>query len=136
MGTHYVRSAAFSADAAHVLTCSSDWTARLWSVGLCICRHTFSGHEFWVNSAMLSVDATLLLTASRDHTIKLWRVGTGSCELTLGSVWNMDSSEGAHVDFVTSAAFLPAASSNVAGTAQAVAIEKTPKRRRRRKCAP
>lgn len=90
-----------------MLTCSSDWTAKLWSVDLCVCKRTFSGHDFWVNSIAPSADGAWLVTASRDHTVRVWRTDTGVCELTIGDIWSTAVSKGTHVDFVSSASFLP-----------------------------
>jgi WD40 repeat protein len=77
-----VWSASFSADGAHVVTASSDKTARVWD--LRGDRPTFvelEGHEETVWSASFSADGTHVVTASSDRTARVWRVFPNATEL-------------------------------------------------------
>lgn len=53
-------------DGKRVITCSEDFTARLWEVQTGTCVQTFTGHTSWVVDAALTSDSSLLATASHD----------------------------------------------------------------------
>ncbi len=66
-----ITSAVFSPDGRHILTASSDGTARLWDrEGNQLA--VFEGHKDSVNSAVFSPDGQQILTASFDKTARLW----------------------------------------------------------------
>jgi len=73
----------FSPDGKLLLTCSSDRTARLWTIvedglGLVVrLFRVFEGHTRWVWDAAFSADGAYLLTASSDNTARLWEVASG-----------------------------------------------------------
>ncbi|MEI9898799.1 MAG: hypothetical protein WDN31_00225 [Hyphomicrobium sp.] len=71
-----MKSATFSPDGAHVLTASSDTTARIWdaSSGKILAQLR---HDAIVNRAYFSSDGRRVVTASDDTTAKLWDAETG-----------------------------------------------------------
>jgi hypothetical protein len=73
-----VWSAAFSFDGRHIVTASSDRTARLWDAetGKPI-GDPLKGHDSSMLSAAFSPDGKRIVTASEDHTARLWDVESG-----------------------------------------------------------
>ena len=68
-----VRSASFSPDGQHIVTASSDKTARVWDLhGRSLA--TLQGHQSAVTSASFSPDGQHIVTASSDKTARVWRV--------------------------------------------------------------
>ena len=77
--TGYVNSAAVSPDGKHVVTASSDKTARVWHLANGTCLHMLKGHTKQVRSAAVSPDGELVVTASDDFTARVWRLSGGTC---------------------------------------------------------
>src|SRR4029077_11861096 len=71
-----INSVAFSPDGLHVLTGSSDETARLWSAATGQEIGVFTGHEGSIYSVAFSPDGLHVLTGSTDKTARLWDVAT------------------------------------------------------------
>jgi WD40 repeat protein len=72
--------AVYSADGKHILTASSDNTARLWDAeGKPLA--TLEGHTDAVGSAVFSADGAFIITASNDQTARLWRAYSDPQEL-------------------------------------------------------
>jgi len=92
-----VFSAAFSADAALVVTGSWDKTARVWDVSMGKEVAVLSGHDALVEDAAFSPDGARVVTASNDKTARLWDAKTGAVIAVLSG----------HGDKVNSAAFSP-----------------------------
>ena len=68
-----VNSASFSPDGTHVVTASSDKTARVWDLrGEQPTFIALEGHQGEVNSASFSPDGTHVVTASSDKTARVW----------------------------------------------------------------
>jgi WD40 repeat protein len=74
--TGAINAMALSHDGRHVITGSSDSTARLWDVRERRLLRTFKGHADRIWSVSLSADESRVATASSDHSIKLWNVET------------------------------------------------------------
>lgn len=74
----YLLHARISPDCRHLVTTSSDKTARLWDTTTWQLTQTLSQHTKWVWDAVFSADSSYLVTASSDRTARLWnlRVGT------------------------------------------------------------
>ncbi|KAK1171986.1 WD repeat-containing protein 86-like isoform X3 [Acipenser oxyrinchus oxyrinchus] len=66
-----------SPDGSYLLTCSEDWTARLWSTSEQRFCMLFQGHENYITSCHLENDAAY--TCSADHSIRRWDLTTGGC---------------------------------------------------------
>ena len=77
-----VTAVAWSPDATHILTASSDGTARIWDAATGANTLTLA-HTDWVTAVAWSPDATHILTASRDGTARIWDAATGANTLTL-----------------------------------------------------
>jgi len=74
-----VNSAAFSLHGRHIVTTSSDNTARVWPWPPQGGETTIvlRGHSAPVRSAAFSSDGRLVITASDDGTARIWQVSTG-----------------------------------------------------------
>lgn len=75
LGGHeeHVGSASFSPSGDHIVTASSDGTARVWRVDGSGMPVVLAGHEGAVSSASFSPDGNYIVTASEDHTARVWR---------------------------------------------------------------
>lgn len=75
--SHGVNSVAFHPKAPLLVTCSDDYTAKLWRFppdgSAATCVATLSGHDAAVLSVAFHRTAPLLATGSYDKTAKLWR---------------------------------------------------------------
>jgi WD40 repeat protein len=76
-----VTQAAFSADGQHVLTASTDRTARLWNAGTGAEVTTLAGHESDVTMAALSNDARRIVSLTSRGTVRLWELGQTGADL-------------------------------------------------------
>ena len=74
-----IRCAAFSADAALVVTGSFDGVAKIWSVMRGECLQSLSGHEGLITSVAFSEDCAQVLTSSQDCAARVWNVTDGKC---------------------------------------------------------
>jgi WD40 repeat protein len=92
-----LNSAAFSPDGSHVVTTSSDKTARIWDAATAKEIAVLRGHENFVKSAAFSPDGTRIVTVSGDKTARIWDAATAKEIAVLRG----------HEDFVVSAAFNP-----------------------------
>ena len=64
----------------HLLTSSSDGSARFWDNQTGRQRHQLAGHAGPVHAVALSADASIVITAASDHSARLWRVWpTAAC---------------------------------------------------------
>ncbi|CAM9337556.1 unnamed protein product [Phaeothamnion confervicola] len=62
----------------HLVTTSSDKTAKVWNVGgNWELDKTLASHQRWVWDAVFSADSSYLVTASSDHSAKLWELRSG-----------------------------------------------------------
>ncbi|MES2054304.1 MAG: WD40 repeat domain-containing protein [Pseudomonadota bacterium] len=69
---HLVNQCRFSPDGRQLLSASSDYTARIWSVGGLTPIAVLRGHTDDVEMASWSPDGRLVATASRDHLIRIF----------------------------------------------------------------
>ena len=74
--TDVVRHARFSSDGTHIITASSDDTARVWSSTNGCLLTTLQGHTGTLMQAQFSPDGQHILTISRDQTARIWRMLT------------------------------------------------------------
>lgn len=74
----YLLHARISPDCRHLVTTSSDKTARLWDTTTWQLTQTLSQHNKWVWDAVFSADSSYLVTASSDRTARLWNLRTGT----------------------------------------------------------
>lgn len=74
----YLLHARISPDCRHLVTTSSDKTARLWDTTTWKLTQTLSQHSKWVWDAVFSADSSYLVTASSDRTARLWNLRTGT----------------------------------------------------------
>ncbi|WP_030903552.1 WD40 repeat domain-containing protein [Streptomyces sp. NRRL F-5126] len=72
---HLANHVAFSPDGRYLLSSSSDYTARLWSVPDLVLRAVLSGHEDDVEMAACHPERELVATASRDHRVRVYDYG-------------------------------------------------------------
>jgi G protein beta subunit-like protein len=70
----YLLHAKISPDGRHLVTTSSDKTARLFDTTTWQLTQTLSQHTKWVWDAVFSADSSYLVTASSDKTARLWNL--------------------------------------------------------------
>jgi len=73
----YLLKARISPDCRHLVTTSSDRTARLWDTSTWDLSQTLAQHTKWVWDAVFSADSSYLVTASSDNSARLWNLRTG-----------------------------------------------------------
>jgi WD40 repeat protein len=73
-----INGASFSSDGEHVITASSDGTARVWRAADGQLLLELKGHTGEVHSATFSQDGEHIVTASSDGTARLWRAQDGT----------------------------------------------------------
>jgi len=73
----YCLRAKISPDCRHLVTTSSDCTARLWDTSTWELTQTLAQHQKWVWDAAFSADSSYLVTASSDHSARLWNLRSG-----------------------------------------------------------
>lgn len=74
----YLLHAGISPDCRHLVTTSSDKTARLWDTTNWQLTQTLQQHTKWVWDAVFSADSSYLVTASSDRTARLWNLRVGA----------------------------------------------------------
>jgi WD40 repeat protein/serine/threonine protein kinase len=105
--TDGLTSVAISPDSTHILTGSSDHTARLWDAKTGLEIRRFVGHSDAVTSVAFSPDGKMALTGSTDKTARAWDVNTGlQLRVFIG-----------HSDSITSVAFSPDSKTVLTGSA-------------------
>ncbi|MER8842904.1 TIR domain-containing protein [Mesorhizobium sp. M0913] len=72
------QSAAFSPDGKHIITASSDKTARVWDATTGEQLMVLAGHKEQVNSAAFAPDGRRIVTGSNDNTARVWDAVTGA----------------------------------------------------------
>jgi WD40 repeat protein len=77
--TAEVTSAAFSPDGKHIVTASTDTTARIWDWDGIAARPVLvlQGHKKGIRSVAYSPDGQYIATASQDTTVQIWNAATG-----------------------------------------------------------
>jgi hypothetical protein len=75
--------ATFSPDGTHIVTTSTDGTAKLWNAVKGDFLASFDAHRHWVVTAAFSPDGSRIATASLDGTAKVWEVTNGRSLTTL-----------------------------------------------------
>ncbi|MFL5348399.1 MAG: protein kinase domain-containing protein [Hyalangium sp.] len=88
--TQSVDDAAFAHDGKHLITCSDDYTVRVWDLEHGGAR-VFSGHTDEVWRLALSPDGKLFASASKDRTVRLWNLDTGESRALTGHPGPVDS---------------------------------------------
>ena len=78
-----VLSVCVSPDGKHVVTGSSDRTARIWRLSDSSLVHTLEGHKSAVTSVCVTADGKHVVTASNDNTARIWLLSDGSLVHTL-----------------------------------------------------
>lgn len=73
-----VNGVAFAPDAAQIITCSDDRTAKLWNVSGGPEVRTFTGHSNRVASCAFAPGGAQIATGSYDATARLWNVSDGA----------------------------------------------------------
>lgn len=73
----YCLHARISPDSRHLVTTSSDRSARLWDTETWELSQTLKEHTKWVWDAAFCADSSYLVTSSSDHTARLWNLRTG-----------------------------------------------------------
>jgi WD40 repeat protein len=79
----WVFDAAYSPDGKHIVTGSSDRTAKIWDASNGRLVRTLRGHEHQVRRVAYSSDGNFIVTASWDATVKIWRAQDGQIVRTL-----------------------------------------------------
>lgn len=79
---HLANQCRFSRCGRYLVTASSDYTARLWSVPTMSLKTVFCGHDDDVEMAVIDPDLTRVATASRDHFVRIFDL-SGKLEATL-----------------------------------------------------
>lgn len=74
---NYLLYAKISPDGRHLVTTSSDHTARLWDTTTWELSKTLQQHSRWVWDAAFCADSSYLVTASSDHVARLWSLKSG-----------------------------------------------------------
>lgn len=75
MHDHLANQGAFSPDGAYVVTSSSDYSARLWTVPDLRLVAVFADQEDDVEMSAFHPDKPLVATASRDHRVRVYDFG-------------------------------------------------------------
>lgn len=75
MHDHLANQGAFSPDGAYVVTSSSDYSARLWTVPDLRLVAVFADQEDDVEMSVFHPDKPLVATASRDHRVRVYDFG-------------------------------------------------------------
>ncbi|KAF8800342.1 hypothetical protein BYT27DRAFT_7148666, partial [Phlegmacium glaucopus] len=81
--SNFVISAVFSPDGMHIVSTSSDKTARIWNTATGECEAELKGHSNFVISAVFSPDGISIVSTSSDKTVRIWNTGTGECKAVL-----------------------------------------------------
>merc|ERR1719213_599085 len=74
-----VANAQFSHIGERIVTCSYDFTAKVWKTASGECIHTLHGHRNNVVFATFTQDDDSVVTTSFDTTSKMWNSRTGQC---------------------------------------------------------
>ncbi|KRY79953.1 Phospholipase A-2-activating protein [Trichinella pseudospiralis] len=66
------------------LSCSNDFTCRMWNVDTGQCTHVYNAHEHYVYSLSCSYGwSDWFASASEDHTVRIWDSNSGTCLQTI-----------------------------------------------------
>jgi WD40 repeat protein len=88
-----VQAVAFSPDGAQVVSCSNDYTIRLWHVRTGQQLAVLSGHTSDVESVAYSPNGNYIASGSGDISVRLWNASTGQEIVVLnghtGWVWSV-----------------------------------------------
>ncbi|KAF9769338.1 hypothetical protein IL306_013252 [Fusarium sp. DS 682] len=79
----YATSVAFTAKGQHLLTGSTDQTAKIWDTSMDAQLRTVQDHDGVVGSIAISADGQHLASGSWDNTVKIWNIAKGTCRHTL-----------------------------------------------------
>lgn len=69
---HLANQCAFSCDGKHLVSASSDYTARIWEVPSMRLKAVLQGHNDDVEMAVFSPDSQRVATCSRDHVLRIF----------------------------------------------------------------
>lgn len=69
---HLANQCAFSSDGKHLVSASSDYTARIWEVPSMRLKAVLQGHNDDVEMAVFSPDSQRVATCSRDHVLRIF----------------------------------------------------------------
>ena len=83
--TSSIETAVFNADNTHLLTASTDGTARIWDLATAKELVRFRGHTGSIISADFSFDESLVVTTSGDGTVRIWDARTSAERAVLRS---------------------------------------------------
>merc|ERR1712166_1634393 len=73
----------FSPNNQYVVSGSTDYTVRIWSVESGDCIKTFKGHTSYVNGVSFSPNNQYVVSGSNDKSARIWDVESGDCIKTL-----------------------------------------------------
>ena len=62
-----------------LISCSADWTCKVWNVKTAQCIHTLKGHSGAVMALCVDREQVHVFTASKDSTIRKWNIRSGHC---------------------------------------------------------
>ena len=62
-----------------LITCSADWTCRIWDVKTAKSLYTLKGHSGAVMAMCVDKEQVHVFTASKDSTIRKWNIRSGHC---------------------------------------------------------
>ncbi|MER0448858.1 hypothetical protein ABR738_30615 [Streptomyces sp. Edi4] len=106
---HLANQVVFSPDGRHLLTSSSDYTARLWSVPDLKLLAVFSDHDDDVEMAVFHPTEPLVATASRDHRVRVYgfdgrlrHVFAGHTADVISVAWSHPGPGGSEAELVSS----------------------------------
>ena len=83
-----------------LISCSADWTCKVWNVKTAQCIHTLKGHSGAVMAMCVDREQVHVFTASKDSTIRKWNIRSGHCLHIYSAFKNLGLTDYMYFDLV------------------------------------
>ena len=83
-----------------LISCSADWTCKVWNVKMAQCIHTLKGHSGAVMAMCVDREQVHVFTASKDSTIRKWNIRSGHCLHIYSAFKNLGLTDYMYFDLV------------------------------------